>query len=205
MRRQKICGVYGIRCCTSGYVYVGSAVDIEQRFKHHRRTLRENICVNKVLQFAWNIFGEANFAFEVLEVCVGEQLELREAFHAERAENLFNLGKVVRRPKGMTPEGRLRCSEAAKRGHQEGRLGIKTWRSETWENLPERGRQLTSNRKPLAPEQRQIISERMSALNAQGKIPKRSWSDAERQRVRDQMTLQRAEGRLGSRSSRKDK
>jgi len=205
MKRQKICGVYRIRCCTSGYAYIGSALDIEQRLKHHRRTLQENICVNKVLQFAWNVFGEGNFAFEIVETCEKEQLLDRESFHAEQTEFLFNLGKVVRRPKGMTPEGRLRCSEAAKRAHKEGRLGTPTWRAATWEGLPERGRKLSADRKPLSKEQRQAASERMIAMQVEGKVPPRTWSDSERQRVREQAEAQRKEGRLGSRSHRGSK
>jgi group I intron endonuclease len=60
-------GVYIIRCFSNDKFYVGSAVDLEDRFKRHKRMLMGNYHHNKHLQNAWNKYGEEVFAFEILE------------------------------------------------------------------------------------------------------------------------------------------
>ncbi|HZC85569.1 MAG TPA: GIY-YIG nuclease family protein, partial [Steroidobacteraceae bacterium] len=60
-------GVYQIRCKQNGKIYVGSAVNLEWRWRSHRRDLGNGVHVNPHLQFAWNLYGEASFEFLVLE------------------------------------------------------------------------------------------------------------------------------------------
>jgi predicted GIY-YIG superfamily endonuclease len=61
-------GVYQILCIASGKIYVGSAVDIRQRWAQHRRLLRRNKHHNQHLQQAWNRYGETSFVFSILEL-----------------------------------------------------------------------------------------------------------------------------------------
>jgi len=60
-------GIYWIRCKRNGKIYVGSAVNLRQRWDRHRRALRDKIHHNAPLQQAWNLYGEENFEFEILE------------------------------------------------------------------------------------------------------------------------------------------
>lgn len=71
------CGVYAIVSRIDGKVYVGSTVNIRRRWSHHRSTLRRQTHRNRYLQNAWNLHGEANFEFVVLEE-VGEALSMVE-------------------------------------------------------------------------------------------------------------------------------
>jgi len=60
-------GVYQIKCTSNSKIYIGSAVDLYNRCEQHRRSLRRGDHVNAHLQAAWNMYGEENFEFTVLE------------------------------------------------------------------------------------------------------------------------------------------
>jgi hypothetical protein len=60
-------GVYQIRCRANGKIYVGSAVNLEWRWRSHRRDLGNGVHVNPHLQSAWNLYGHSSFEFSVLE------------------------------------------------------------------------------------------------------------------------------------------
>lgn len=75
-----ICGIYQIKNKENKKVYVGYACDIKRRMSHHRGQLRRNIHKNNHLQRAWNIDGEKNFEFDVLEECLKEELAKREHY-----------------------------------------------------------------------------------------------------------------------------
>lgn len=60
-------GVYRIRCTSTGKIYVGSSVDLRNRWASHRGQLRRGAHGNRRLQLAWNKYGEAEFDFSVLE------------------------------------------------------------------------------------------------------------------------------------------
>jgi len=60
-------GIYTITNKMNGHRYVGSAVDLEKRFRDHRNHLRNQTHCNAYLQNAWNKYDEDVFLFEVLE------------------------------------------------------------------------------------------------------------------------------------------
>lgn len=62
-----ICGVYEIRNLVDNKVYVGSAIDIEYRWKQHRYVFKNNKHHNIFFQCAWNKHGAENFKFTILE------------------------------------------------------------------------------------------------------------------------------------------
>ena len=64
---MKISGVYLITCQLTGKVYVGSSVNIHERWKAHKRMLKGNRHNNIYLQRAWNKYKEEEFSFEILE------------------------------------------------------------------------------------------------------------------------------------------
>jgi len=71
-------GIYQIRCNQNGKIYVGSATDLRARWRGHRRDLCNGAHVNPHLQQAWNLYGEASFAFTVLEHVEPPRLLVRE-------------------------------------------------------------------------------------------------------------------------------
>lgn len=65
---MKAPGIYQILHVDSGRVYVGSAVNIAQRWAAHRSCLQRGSHRNNRLQAAWFRFGPAAFTFSVLEL-----------------------------------------------------------------------------------------------------------------------------------------
>ena len=73
-------GIYSIVNLVNGKIYVGSAINLNKRWKNHKVELRLDRHCNIYLQSAWNKYGEENFSFVVLEYCEREKLIEREQF-----------------------------------------------------------------------------------------------------------------------------
>lgn len=74
-------GVYKITNLINSKFYIGSSVNIEQRWFKHKALLRHNKHENPKLQNAWNKYSEENFLFEVLEECEIDNVRDREQFY----------------------------------------------------------------------------------------------------------------------------
>ena len=59
--------IYKIRNLVNDKFYVGSTMDTRERFRTHRKKLRNNKHHNAYLQASWNKYGEEKFVFEVVE------------------------------------------------------------------------------------------------------------------------------------------
>lgn len=88
-------GVYAIRNCKNGKVYVGSSLNVDKRIKGHFDSLKKNSHYNSHLQKAWNKYGEDNFeSFVIEEVRSKDILRQREQFYIEQykaAESGYNM------------------------------------------------------------------------------------------------------------------
>lgn len=61
-------GVYEIRCLPNKKFYIGSAVNLRERWRNHIYTLNLGKHRNIHLQNAWNKYGEAAFIFTILQL-----------------------------------------------------------------------------------------------------------------------------------------
>lgn len=86
--RIRTCGIYAIRGEEKSYV--GSSVDVHQRWTNHRILLRNGNHPNIHLQRAWNKYGEEAFEFVVLEECSADQLIEREQHYIDTTQRLYN-------------------------------------------------------------------------------------------------------------------
>ena len=68
-------GIYIITNLKNDKKYIGQSINIKQRRYDHLSKLRRNIHQNEHLQNSWNIYGEENFCFEVLEYCPIEEID----------------------------------------------------------------------------------------------------------------------------------
>lgn len=156
---SKICGVYGLFNTVNGRVYVGSSVDIETRSFWHKIAL-ESLTLKsgdrrRALTRDWHKLGSKNFSFVLLERTAhftkrnDPRLLKREQYWIDQFENLYNKtrsstssGRKLTlsarkkmsnhaRNTGSDTEERERRSLRAKKQHQEGKLGRKTWKPET--------------------------------------------------------------------------
>jgi group I intron endonuclease len=60
-------GIYKIVCLPTGKVYVGSAMNLQQRWREHRTRLALGKHENAYLQNAWNKYGATAFEFVIIE------------------------------------------------------------------------------------------------------------------------------------------
>ncbi len=128
--RPRISGVYAITCIPTSHSYIGSAVDLEGRRRVHFNKLQTGKHHNKVLQFAFDVFGENNFEWRVLEKCDKSRLQEREYSKLRTWKKpLFNLLRDPRVPRReFSIKERQELSERARRQHAAGNLGRQTWR-----------------------------------------------------------------------------
>lgn len=149
---NRLTGIYKITHSKSGRVYVGSGVDIGNRWSHHVTTLREGTHHNLFLQRTWKKYGEKEFQFEIIELCELKQLTFAEQFWIDKLQALrpsgFNLHPIARTALGFKhskatrklmskvasernarPEYNKMLSERAKKQHASGKLGQIAWKN----------------------------------------------------------------------------
>ena len=90
MNNEIICGIYGIKNCLNGKMYVGQAINIYKRWKDHIDDLDENKHYNVHLQRSWNLYGKQNFQFLILEECSAEKLNEKEMFYVDKFDAYYN-------------------------------------------------------------------------------------------------------------------
>lgn len=153
MRRTKVCGVYRIYCTINSRAYIGSSVDIHQRWSWHKAVLRRNSPPTYGLtrphpcQEDWNLYGPSRFVFEILQRCEKHELLEKEQFWMDQKENSdrYNYDVAANGSKKMSDQTKQWMSEAAKERnarphynemisnrareqHLSGKLGPKTWK-----------------------------------------------------------------------------
>lgn len=82
---KKICAIYAIINRKTNIRYVGSTVDLKQRFWRHKRLLDTNRHYNQWLQRSWNRHGESGFNFVQISI-LPENASLKDRQQAEIKE-----------------------------------------------------------------------------------------------------------------------
>ena len=67
MKPNTISGIYQIKNLINNKIYIGSTINLKQRFNDHKKLLRHNKHPNNHLQSSWIKHGESNFVFELIE------------------------------------------------------------------------------------------------------------------------------------------
>lgn len=96
-------GIYKITNSVNGKFYIGSSINLRQRFNKHRSLLNKNEHVNPILQRAWNRHGASNFSFEVIEECTSDQSTClaREQYYLDLLKPYLEIGyNIVRKASG---------------------------------------------------------------------------------------------------------
>lgn len=106
-------GIYRIRNIHSGKCYVGSAVNIEARWRVHKHDLNHGAHHSVSLQRAWSKHGSVSFVFEVIEtvddttlLLEREQYYLSSNFTPDGKQRGYNISPSAGNCKGVkhTPE-----------------------------------------------------------------------------------------------------
>jgi group I intron endonuclease len=66
-------GIYKITNTANGKFYIGSSINLKQRFNEHIGLLTKNSHPNFILQRSWNKHGVDKFTFEIIEECAHDQ------------------------------------------------------------------------------------------------------------------------------------
>lgn len=119
--KTSISGIYKITCKPTGRFYIGSSNDIETRWYHHKRDLKNNKHYNRLLSRACKKYGFNSFVWEVIEECSSETLLEREQYYIDTLQPFnkrgFNLAKDVKATmKGVkhTAQNRAKMSRIQK-------------------------------------------------------------------------------------------
>lgn len=88
-------GIYEIVNLTDGKRYVGSAVDLNARWRRHLYYLRRGRHHSPHLQRAFIKYGESGFEFRAIEYCDREILIEREQVAIDRMSPEYNVEKVA--------------------------------------------------------------------------------------------------------------
>jgi group I intron endonuclease len=113
-------GIYRIENTQNGKMYVGSAVNLDQRLRNHRTRLNCNHHKNAHLQSAWNKYGADAFRFSTLLVCSKRDLlfyEQRCIDGFDAVQNGYNIAPIAGNTIGRAPNPERDAKMAAtKRG-----------------------------------------------------------------------------------------
>jgi len=110
-------GIYKITNIKNNKFYIGSTNNLIRRKKEHFSLLKRNKSHCKILQRAYNKYGELYFTFEVLAYCPIEYLFKLEQWFVDNLKPQYNICLIdVSVPIGIPKsiEGRKRIGEANK-------------------------------------------------------------------------------------------
>ena len=107
-------GIYHIRHISSEKRYIGSAVNLNQRWRQHKHELFKNKHSNPKLQNAWNKYGSAEFEFSILSRVPPEELITQEQIAIDLFQPEYNICKTAGSTLGrtMSAEARHKMSVA---------------------------------------------------------------------------------------------
>lgn len=88
-------GIYKITNTINDKCYIGSAVNIKNRWVQHIKHLNSDNHHSVYLQRAWNKDGKENFKFEILLICLKEELLIKEQSFLDWLNPEYNMCKIA--------------------------------------------------------------------------------------------------------------
>ena len=132
--------------------YVGSAVDLKDRWRCHLKDLRKNKHGSIKLQRHYNKYNESDLVFIVLEPCFPQFLITREQHYINTLNPYFNICKIAGSRLGC------KCSEETLKKMSEASKGNKIWLGKKHSEESKRKIGLSSKGRKVSQETRQKIS-----------------------------------------------
>jgi len=111
-------GIYEIANTLNGHRYVGSAINLVHRWKHHKGDLNGNHHHSHILQNAWNKYGKDNFIFKPLIYCDPGMTLIYEQMYLDAMRPEYNIEKLAGSHLGCKRSEETKCKmSAAQKGH----------------------------------------------------------------------------------------
>ncbi len=95
---MKKSGIYKIINLINNKFYIGSSIDLDNRFKNHIAMLNKNTHINIKLQRAWNKYGQNNFIFHIIEFCSSNKCLELEQFYLNSIMGFYNIASNASAP-----------------------------------------------------------------------------------------------------------
>ena len=114
-------GVYKVVNISNGKTYVGSAIDIDRRWRRHKNDLLKGVHHNALLQRAWDKYCENDFEFILIEETEKGSLIKREQHYIDSLKPKYNISQIA----GSNYGCRWTLSEETKRKISESLRGRK--------------------------------------------------------------------------------
>lgn len=202
-------GIYEIQNVINGKKYIGSAVDINKRWKKHLAMLRRGIHDNKHLQSTFDKYGEKVFMFDVLAfVLQKEDLIPIEQFFINALKPEYNIAPMAGSQLGLkhSKEAKRKISKAMK-GKPSGMLG-KHHSKETKRKMSEaeKGEKNHNYGKPLSEEAKRKLSEARKGENNPnyGKPLSEETKEKIRKALKKYWMIKRNKGEISTRPQRNE-
>jgi len=114
-------GIYIIENTNNQQCYVGSAVNINNRWRRHKSLLNRSKHNNKKLQNSWNKYGSDSFKFNIIIESTINKLIENEQYYIDKIKPEFNHRKIASSNLGMKYSDitRKRMSDAQKLSYKE--------------------------------------------------------------------------------------
>jgi len=113
-------GVYSILNLVTGRCYVGSSVNVPQRWREHLSALTRGVHVNTDLQADWQRYGAKAFSWSLLEESSTRQDAISaEQSHIDSTPDLYNAARRA----GSGPRDGFTHTDASKRKMSEAKKG----------------------------------------------------------------------------------
>jgi group I intron endonuclease len=188
-------GIYSIVNKINGHRYVGSAIDISDRWRKHKYELRKGTHHSKYLLNSWKKNGEDNFDFIVIEECEIDKLIEREQFYLDQSFPEYNTNKIAGSLLGF------RFSEETKKQMSIVHTGFrhteesKKKMSEIWSGKPrgkyseERCKKLSESHKGKIPNENQKAALEIGRKRSPTEEERKRISESNRGQKRSQETI----------------
>jgi group I intron endonuclease len=93
--KLKKCGIYALKNIVNNKMYIGQSTDIDARKYHHYYDLKHHKHHSCKLQQDYDLYGENNFEFLILEECLFSELSDKEKYYVDMYHTMENGYNVV--------------------------------------------------------------------------------------------------------------
>ena len=160
-------GIYQIKSKINSSLYIGSALNINNRWNLHKASLNNNKHHSIYLQRHCNKYGIDDLEFSIIELCIPDDLLIKEQFYLDKFNPKFNVQKVAHSSLGV--KRRPETIEKIRKAN----LGLKhpEWRNEIKSKSQGGENHWTKTReKPFSEESKKKMSESQKNLYKNGYV-----------------------------------